>query len=70
MTSVNLVQSLTLPAVSSTDSGRPCPSRARWILVVGPLNGETVVDKCWTDCADQGDSPRWFSEDPWTSEAR
>jgi hypothetical protein len=33
---VNMVQSLTLPAVSTTVNGRPCPSHASWIFVVGP----------------------------------
>lgn len=32
----NWVQPLTFPPVSTTDNGRPCPSQARWILVVGP----------------------------------
>ncbi|MCP2092699.1 hypothetical protein LV78_000639 [Actinosynnema pretiosum] len=36
MTWVNTVQSLTLPPVRTIDRGRPWPSQARWILVVGP----------------------------------
>lgn len=33
----NMVQPLTLPPVRAIDSGRPWPSQARWILVLGPL---------------------------------
>jgi hypothetical protein len=36
MTCSNRVQSSTLPPVNTTDSGRPWPSQARWIFVVGP----------------------------------
>ncbi len=36
MTCVNMVQSWTLPPVTAIDKGRPCPSQAGWILVVGP----------------------------------
>ncbi|GAB2985545.1 hypothetical protein GCM10027184_41890 [Saccharothrix stipae] len=32
----DMVQSLTLPPVRTIDRGRPWPSQARWILVVGP----------------------------------
>lgn len=35
-TRVNTVQSLTLPLVNTIDNGRPSPSQARWIFVVGP----------------------------------
>lgn len=40
---VNTVQSLTLPAVNTTDNGRPRLSQARWILVVGPPRDRPIA---------------------------
>lgn len=43
MTCSNWVRSLTFPAVTVKASGRPCPSQARWIFVVGPPRDRPIA---------------------------
>ncbi|MCP2261637.1 hypothetical protein LX15_005363 [Streptoalloteichus tenebrarius] len=56
MSWVNTVPSLMLPPVDTTGRGRPCPSQARWIFVLGPPAG-TAADLIVWHCARRTDPP-------------